>query len=375
MPVSKASSTLSTSNEDMEWTKHALQFQPLFSVNVVSFNLLAPVYKRLSSLDLTTGFRKRESQKEELWSARALRTADFFKSEVLGQTDIIGLQEFWLGGAYQGIFENSFRDAGYDLHLLKRSGKKLDGVALVVKRAAFEVLGTEHVFLCSVGDRVALLLWLRHRSSGKDLLVANTHLSFPHSCADRVEQMNQMQKLTEVIDSFASRFGISYATRIIMGDFNVESRSPVCDHLRQVGYASCFEVCPPANGMGEGNSADDSSLSDDNEMEVRFISHRTHRSEDLGVDHIFVRPEAHGGPDEVHHHASDDYPRCALKEEPEETIETPRGSEMSEERVFVDNCYVLPKVKNCALWDESFLISDHRPVSATIIFAQPTSLL
>ena len=34
-------------------------------------------------------------------------------------------------------------------------------------------------------------------------------------------------------------------TYYILGDFNVESKSPVCDHLRDKGYFSCFEVCPP----------------------------------------------------------------------------------------------------------------------------------
>ncbi|RYG97996.1 hypothetical protein EON65_52010 [archaeon] len=236
------SSSVGLNYDDLDWSKHQNSFSPLFQFNIVSFNLLAPVYKRLQSVDITTGFRKRESQKEELWGARALRTADFFRREVLGSTDIIGLQEFWLDSAYRHIFEDEFAQAGYDVHVLKRPGKKLDGVALVIKSQDFEVLGSEHVFLSTLGDRVALLLWLKHRESGKDLLVANTHLSFPHSTADRLDQMTQMQNLTGVIDTFAHRYHIDYATRVIMGDFNVESKSPVCNHLRSVGYASCFEV-------------------------------------------------------------------------------------------------------------------------------------
>lgn len=316
--------------ELMEWNRFQSSFSPTVEFNIVSFNLLAPVYKRLSAVDITTGFRKRESQKEELWNARALRTADFFQKEVLGHTDIIGLQEFWMDSAYREIFEGNFRLAGYELFALKRPNQKLDGLVVVVKSSAFEVLGTEHIHLCGVGDRVALLLWLRHRDSGKDILVANTHLSFPHSIEDRTEQMDQMQALTRVIDDFASQFHITNASRIILGDFNVESTSPVCEHLRELGYLSCFEISPPANCHVE----DDASQVDPG----RFISHRTHRSEDLGVDHIFLKPEM---------------------------------DVADADRVFVSDCCVLPKGKGCGLWDETFRISDHRPVSAKIIFAQP----
>ena len=79
----------------------------------------------------------------------------------------------------------------------------------------------------AIGDRVALVLWLSHRASGKTFLVANTHLSFPHNLFDRNNQILQMRNLIEHIESYAKANGVGPATRIIAGDFNVEGASPV----------------------------------------------------------------------------------------------------------------------------------------------------
>ena len=154
------------------------------------------------------------------------------------------------------------------------------------------------------------------------------------------------------------------------GDFNVESDSTICDHLRKSGYYSAFEVCPPMQDdclsmacqlqqQQQQNQASASALAaipssscniasadaqdslDENAVELiekkesssissssnhndngrnallqglelplsslgkkiawlggtnherktakKFVSHRTHRNEELGVDHIFIK--------------------------------------------------------------------------------------
>ena len=87
-------------------------------------------------------------------------------------------------------------------------------MALVVNIEMFDILGSENIHLCTLGDRVALLLWLRHKETDKHILVANTHLSFPHHAWDRMNQMQQMKKLLNGIESFAERHFIKTATRI-----------------------------------------------------------------------------------------------------------------------------------------------------------------
>jgi endonuclease/exonuclease/phosphatase family metal-dependent hydrolase len=348
--------------------------------NVVSFNMLAPVYKRLSSLDINTGFRKRESSNMDLWRARALKTLQFMEDEVFGHAEIIGLQELWLDQPYLTIFERDFKANGYDLHLLQRTGSKLDAVALAVKHNVFETIASQNVHLCTMSDRVALLLWLRHRDSGKNLLVANTHLSFPHNALDRMNQMQQMQTLTNVMETFAQSNSISQAARMIMGDFNVEAQSPVCDHLRSSGYASAFEICPPENGVRrcDGIDVDHMSLMAMDDA-VRFVSHRNHRSEELGVDHIFIRPPHYTHDENNNENISEDQQQLEkeeskhliLRTEEERTRCTGQKPFSIKEGVFIDNCYVLPRSLAAGIWDYDFSISDHRPVGAKFIFAKP----
>ena len=222
--------------------------------DVVSFNLLAPVYKRLSSLNTTTGRRHREDSDFTLWNDRLTQTIDFFRSEIYNDAAIIALQEYWLDPKYRILFETQFKQHGYEVYILQRTGEKMDAVAIAIKSDIFEVCGIENVHLCTYGDRVALLLWLKHRSTGFNLLVANTHLSFPHNTIDKINQVSQMKKLTSVIHEYASEHSISTAPALIMGDFNVESYSPVCDHLKSAGYFSCFEISPPVNTTTSGSS-------------------------------------------------------------------------------------------------------------------------
>ena len=244
-----------TVHDELEWNKQRDAFSAISDFEVVSFNLLAPVYKRLQQKDSTTGRRLRESSKEALWVKRAKETSKFFQDEVYGRAAIIAFQEYWLEEQYCQLFEKEFNKHGYEMRLLQRSGTKLDAVAILVQADVFDILGEEDVYLGSFGDRVALLLWLKHKVTGRHILLANTHLTFPHNPLDRLNQMQQMKNLTSVIDVFAHKYSIEHATRIVLGDFNVESHSPVCDHLRTVGYYSAFEVCPPSNITAEGIAA------------------------------------------------------------------------------------------------------------------------
>ena len=253
-----------TETETLSTDTDTAETQSNHAFDVVSFNLLAPVYKRLSSLNTITGRRHREDSDFTLWNDRLTQTIDFFRSEIYNDAAIIALQEYWLDPEYRILFETQFKQHGYKVYILQRTGEKMDAVAIAIKSDIFEVCGIENVHLCTYGDRVALLLWLKHRSTGFDLLVANTHLSFPHNTIDKINQVSQMKKLTSVIHEYASEHSISTAPALIMGDFNVESYSPVCDHLKSAGYYSCFEISPPVNttsSSGGGSSSSGSNSS------------------------------------------------------------------------------------------------------------------
>ena len=85
----------------------------------------------------------------------------------------------------------------------------------------------------------------------------------------------------------------------------------------------------------------------------RWVSHRTHRREELGVDHIFVRYTA--GCD-------------ALTPELQEQQRGVRSGSgvCTYSSLEVADSSVLPIEETCVAWCNSFVISDHRPVRATI---------
>ena len=445
------------SRKDYDWQLQQHLYSSIAEINVVSFNMLAPVYKRLSSLDLSTGYRKREASNTTLWKARGEQTLKFFDEELFKTTDIIGLQEFWLTDrSYLQYFTKAFQEHNYGMYSLQRTGDKSDAVVLLVKNTIFEMIQSENVYLCSEGDRVALLLWLKHRITGKEMLVANTHLSFPHTLADRMNQMQQMKKLTNAMDNFAQRHGIRHVTRLVMGDFNVESNSPVCDHLRNSGFYSCFEVHPPENDASPEIETFETAVSDSPSQEededdpsivknlhyqhddhrdedypanrrpdglcpkplVSFVSHRNHHQEEVGVDHIFVKPgsrllpvlntQNNGGvnhrnnqmlyifQNESHFpHSRPSFSRIdpipsmgishdaqshnSLELSDEEAAIDGSDSTLGgnhlltyqvQEGVFVNHCAVLPRSLSCKSWNEAFHISDHRPVSVTLVFGR-----
>lgn len=226
--------------DNLSWEKNKDVFTKINHMTISTFNLLAPCYKRMPE-------SKRESGDDKIWTKRVTDTIEFCNTEIYGNSDIIGFQEYWLDAGYTELFDKAFDAHNYDVRHLKRTGKKMDSVVIAVKKDVFEIQGSENVYLCSINDRVALVLHLLHKATGKTVLIANTHLSFPHSSFDRVNQMQQMKKLTNAMSQYSTKNNIPSATRVVMGDFNVNSNSHVCDHLRKEGYFSCFEVCSPSN--------------------------------------------------------------------------------------------------------------------------------
>ena len=199
------------------------QYLKLSELKIITFNMLAPCYKRLpptpevlatvenknliekGKIEMLRRSSIREASRDFLWKDRAKKTIDFFHSDLFG-ADIIALQEFWLEETYSNLFYAEMKKEGYEYYTFQRSGTKMDAVAILVKSSAFEVVKVKNVILSRFGDRVALLLWLRFKHSGtkregeeeeeSNILLANTHLSFPHNDFDRLNQIEQVKTLT-----------------------------------------------------------------------------------------------------------------------------------------------------------------------------------
>jgi exonuclease III len=257
---------------------------------LTTFNLLAPCYKRVDEgalrastpqtipsdrgllgalQEALAGGRQRESDYDPMWRARAKDTLDFVCSS-LSQSDIICFQEYWFEESYQALFRDRL-EKDYSFHTYQRTGRKADGIAVLLRRgSSLEVVAQSGHALGSVGDRVALMLHLKQKSSSgeeRSLVLANTHLTFPHNTFDRQNQQQQIDDLTKAIDAFVdSEVLPSDTPRIVVGDFNVEEADPVCAHLRDVGYRSAFSTLHSKNR--------------------HIVTHFTHRGEELMVSHL-----------------------------------------------------------------------------------------
>jgi endonuclease/exonuclease/phosphatase family metal-dependent hydrolase len=256
------------------------------------------------------------------WNDRANKAIKLLREEILPHTSILALQEFWLESNYSKIFSDEFARSGYQVRALQRSSRKMDSVAILVNRRMFHIIGSECLTLCYVSDRVALLLWLKHIETGKDILFLNTHLSFPHNNFDRQQQLSQIHMIVNSIERYAKVNNIPNATRIVTGDFNTEYQSPVCEQLTLAGYLSCVNIARPRN------------LCD---VDTSFVTHKTHLAEELGVDHIFIKPEM-----------------SQVK---------PNHS-----TAYVEETTIVPVSLPCNTWNELFEVSDHRPLEAQIVF-------
>ena len=97
----------------------------LASIDVLTFNMLAPCYKRMSTRN-ATGRRHRESYDRKAWRPRAERTFDFFREEIFPSASIIALQEFWMGEEeYKKMFLDEFERQGFEVLTLQRTGDKV----------------------------------------------------------------------------------------------------------------------------------------------------------------------------------------------------------------------------------------------------------
>lgn len=353
-------------SRELFWGANKYTHDALAKINIASFNVLAPCYKRLNSI--SPGNYARESTQKDLWLNRALSAVNFFESEIFPTAHIIGLQEFWLDEHYQSLMKQSADSFGFKMQTLQRTGLKTDAAVFMIHES-FEVLGKKEAYLCNIGDRVGLILWLKHIHTQCELIVANTHLSFPHTEQDVRNQIQQMKILTSTMDNFVLQNGLEHCPKIILGDFNVVGTSGVCDDLREQGYTSCLDISPPLDGLTD--------------QPVSPITHLNHRNEELGVDHIFVKPGSSSpgsmassgrsfSPSTIftsHSSLTSSDSTETLTSTATVAVEELKSRTSTATSVFVEQFDVLPSGLGCTQWDHRFSISDHRPVTATIVLA------
>ena len=210
------------------------------SLSMMSWNLLAPCYKRPAEVSP---------------DARILAQMAVVRAS---QADIVNLQEFWLEPSHLRTWRSVAAEEGYCMLVSPRSGGKRDGCCMLVRRtmlcAAPEV---EALSYNDWGNRVVQLVTLRlalalaltltlalalalaltltpiptltltltlamlrlARAGGRDpftLTVAHTHLTFPHEGAHDLEmRWHQARKLATLVQARARLNPV-----VVLGDLN-----------------------------------------------------------------------------------------------------------------------------------------------------------
>ncbi|KVI10085.1 EF-hand-like domain-containing protein [Cynara cardunculus var. scolymus] len=212
------------------------------SFSCTTFNILAPIYKRLVHQDLAC----RESEIRAYWLSRNERILDLLLCE---KSSIICLQEFWVGNdELVNMYDTRLSDAGYINFRLARTNNRGDGLLTAVHKDYFRVIDHREFLFNDFGDRVAQLLHVeviapfnqcRNNIACQEILIVNTHLLFPHDSSI---------------------------------DWNGSKRGHVFKFLRSQGFVSSYDT---AHQYTDADAH-------------KWVSHRNHRGNICGVDFIWL---------------------------------------------------------------------------------------
>lgn len=254
-------------------TPHSLGPQ----LTVLTFNLLAPCYKRLFSADGTER-SDREADHQPDWTLR-LETLLTLLINISPLPDVICLQEFWFHSHYISIFERIL-SPHFHIFYAQRPDRQ-DGLAtLVLKQSSILKNPTSsHILtLDQSADRIALAVnaSVTH-SIDTHCLILNTHLTFPHCAFDSLRRQQQATTLASYVDqqiiSFKRRNQLLHVC--LMGDFNSDNQSPVASLLHHAHFVNCYNLL-------HGFSAAPK-------------THRNHRHQSVHVDHVFIKSSSDHG--------------------------------------------------------------------------------
>ncbi|XP_019195115.1 PREDICTED: uncharacterized calcium-binding protein At1g02270 [Ipomoea nil] len=245
------------------------------SVSCTTFNILAPIYKRLCNEDPSV----RESHFRGFWLDRNERILEWLLYE---RSSIICLQEFWVGNEeLVDLYDKKLGDAGYLTFKLARTNNRGDGLLTAVHKDYFSVISHQELLFNDFGDRVAQLLHVelvlpcspcRNVNVRKEILIVNTHLLFPHDSSICLERLRQVYKILQYVESYQKENKLNPLPIILCGDWNGSKRGHVYKFLRSQGFISSYDT---AHQYADADAQ-------------KWVSHRNHRGNICGVDFIWL---------------------------------------------------------------------------------------
>ncbi|XP_059667332.1 uncharacterized calcium-binding protein At1g02270 [Cornus florida] len=244
-------------------------------ISCTTFNILAPIYKRLNEEDESC----RESDCRAYWLNRNHKILDWLLCE---RSSIICLQEFWVGNEeLVHMYEKRLGDAGYLNFKLARTNNRGDGLLTAVHKDYFRVLNHRDLLFNDFGDRVAQLLHVelvtpfsqyRNNNVRQEILIVNTHLLFPHDSSLCLVRLQQVYKILQCVESYQKEYKLNPLPIILCGDWNGSKRGHVYKFLRSQGFVSSYDT---AHQYTDGDAQ-------------KWVSHLNHRGNICGVDFIWL---------------------------------------------------------------------------------------
>ncbi|GJP30635.1 hypothetical protein CLOM_g4170 [Closterium sp. NIES-68] len=255
-------------------------------LSCTTFNVLAPIYKRMGVES------ERESECQHVWRKR---NQEIIQTLLGTKSSILCLQECWLANPeWVDMYDQALQGAGYQLLKLPRTNARGDGLMMAVKASEWAVVDHHPLCFNDCGDRVAQIVRLRARRGGgeegeedggeegeaergEEVLVANTHLLFPHNASSSIVRLCQVYKLLERIDGYREEHSAGALPIILCGDLNGTKQGNVYKLLKSHGFISTFD-----------------SAHHHSDEDEQWVSHRNHHGNLCGVDYVWVlNPEQH----------------------------------------------------------------------------------
>ncbi|CAJ1970589.1 unnamed protein product [Sphenostylis stenocarpa] len=244
-------------------------------ITCTTFNILAPIYKRLNHEDQSC----RESDYKACWLARNQRILDWLLYE---RSSIICLQEFWIGNEeLVNLYDKRLGDTGYINFKLGRTNNRGDGLLIAVQKEYFRVVNYKELHFNDCGDRVAQLLHValafpfsqcQNSDVRHEILIVNTHLLFPHDSTLCLVRLHQVYKILQYIESYQKEHQLKPLPIMLCGDWNGSKRGHVYKFLRSQGFVSSYDAAH--------HYTDDDAH--------KWVSHLNHRGNICAVDFIWL---------------------------------------------------------------------------------------
>ncbi|KAJ1390359.1 Endonuclease/exonuclease/phosphatase [Sesbania bispinosa] len=214
-------------------------------VSFTTFNILAPIYKRLDPRN--QGLR--ESGFRSFWFPRNEKILDCLLAK---SSSIMCLQEFWVGNEeLVHMYEERLGDAGYHLFKLARTNNRGDGLLTAIHKEYFSVVNYRELLFNDCGDRVAQLLhvqslapFLQNQKSNfhQEFLIVNTHLLFPHDSSLSIVRLHQVYQILQYVELYQRENRLKLMPIILCGDWNGSKRGHVYKFLRSQGFVSSYDI-------------------------------------------------------------------------------------------------------------------------------------